>query len=92
MRPRENSADGKHLFKTTVPDKLTAIAIDAMSDLVAASEHWKYITQNLSTIDRCKLGRDILAKNLQLGPGGGRISAADNHTIIEKQSLGSQFL
>ena len=41
VRPRENSADGKFLFKPTVPDKLTATAIDAMSDLVAASEHWK---------------------------------------------------
>ena len=51
------------LNKPNVPDKLSTTAQGALSDLVATSAQWKYITQNLSTIDRCKLGRDILAKN-----------------------------
>ena len=33
-----------------------------MSELVNASQQWKLLTRDLSTFDRCNLGRDILRK------------------------------
>ena len=49
-------------FKPTVADNLEITTQDTMSALVNASEQWKFLTQNLSSSDRCNLGRDILTK------------------------------
>ena len=60
IRPDQDSADGRLKYAPTVPDKFNVEAQDAIVDLVNASEHWKELTKNLGTRQRCKLGRDIL--------------------------------
>ena len=60
IRPSESSAEGRKKFKPTKIPKFEQAAQEAMSELVQASEKWKYVTQRMGTVERSLLARDIL--------------------------------
>ena len=62
IRPSQTSPEGRLKFKPSVAVNLEIQAQEAMSELVNASQQWKFLTKDLSTFDRCNLGRDILRK------------------------------
>ena len=60
IRPSESSAEGRMKFKPTKIPKFEQADQEAMSELVQASEKWKYVTQRMGTVERSLLARDIL--------------------------------